>query len=69
MFLTPTEIVDLSGYHRFADQRKWLTAHGWTFVVAATGRPVVSRAHADLQLNGAPKLKKSWEPNMRAFTK
>ena len=53
MFLTPAELVDLTGYQRHADQRKWLTARGWVFEVAATGRPIVSIAYAKQRLGGS----------------
>lgn len=51
MFLSNDEMRDLTGYMRHADQRKWLTARGWLFEVAATGRPIVSKAHAESRLN------------------
>ena len=48
--LTDEEIAALTGYQRPADQRRWLAAHGWTFVLGGDGRPKVARAHADKQL-------------------
>jgi hypothetical protein len=47
MFLTPEELVELTGYNRMADQRKWLTARGWRFEVSAIGRPIVARSYAE----------------------
>jgi len=70
MFLTTDQIADLTGYQRHADQRKWLTARGWVFEVAATGRPIVSAAYAEQRLGGTePKKKPAWQPNLAAIRK
>lgn len=72
MFLTPAEITDLTGYQRHADQRKWLTARGWLFEVAATGRPVVARSYAEQRLGcqAADHVPaKAWKPNLAAIRK
>lgn len=70
MFLTADELHDLTGYQRHADQRKWLTARGWVFEVAATGRPIVARSYAEQRLGGtAPKAKPAWQPNVAAIRK
>jgi hypothetical protein len=72
MFLTLTQLSDLTGYQRHADQRKWLKARGWVFEVAATGRPIVSTAYAEQRLGGAvspaPTLA-AWSPNLAAIRK
>lgn len=55
MFLTDTELFDLTGYRRNADRCRWLDKHGWTYERnAITGRPVVSRNYAESKLSGAP---------------
>ena len=38
MFLTDTDLHSLTGYKRPAEQRRWLTAHGWAFEVRADGK-------------------------------
>ena len=72
MFLTPTQLADLTGYQRLADQRRWLASRGWVFEVAATGRPIVSTAYAEQRLGGtvapAPTLP-AWKPNLAAIRK
>lgn len=55
MFLTDTELLELTGYKRNADRCRWLRDHGWTFERnAITGRPVVSRSYAEAKLSGTP---------------
>lgn len=66
MFLTDTELFDLTGYRRNADRCRWLSEHNWKFEKSAiTGKPVVLRSYAESQLSGAavkaePKLNLSW---------
>jgi hypothetical protein len=38
MFLTDTDLQSLTGYKRAAEQRRWLTSHGWAFEVRADGK-------------------------------
>lgn len=69
MFLTPEEIRDLTGYQRHADQRTWLTNHGWKFVANATGRPIVLRSFAEKRLGDEGAVKKSAGPNFSVISK
>jgi len=69
MFLEPEEILKLTGYRRHADQRRWLEQHRWRFEVSATGAPVVSRAHAESNLNPGAASKTAWQPNVAAIRK
>lgn len=39
LLLTESELFNLTGYERFADQRKWLSARGWRYEITANGRP------------------------------
>lgn len=41
MFLTPEDIIALTGYKKPALQRRWLVDNGYSFDVRADGRPVV----------------------------
>jgi hypothetical protein len=52
LFLSAEERVELTGYRRNADQRKWLTHHGWMFEANAAGVPVISRVYAEGRLGG-----------------
>lgn len=45
MFLTATDLHDLTGYARPSKQIAWLRGEGFTFRVAADGHPRVLRAH------------------------
>lgn len=38
MFLTDADLQSLTGYKRPAEQRRWLTSHGWAFEIRADGR-------------------------------
>lgn len=75
LMLTDSELQELTGYVRMADQRKWLSARGWRFEVAANGRPGVSRSYAEKQLgvdstsNASVKQKREWKPNIAAIKK
>jgi hypothetical protein len=69
VFLTPNELILLTGYHRQADQRKWLTARGWRFETAMTGRPVVARSYAESRIGAVQSSKPSWSPNLAAIVK
>ena len=50
MFLTSEEIEFMTGYKLTAHQCRWLKSNAWVFVVAAGGRPVVSRAYTEQKL-------------------
>ena len=45
MFLTATELEDLTGYKTGKRQCRWLAEQGYSFDVRADGRPAVSRDH------------------------
>ena len=69
MFLTSAELAELTGYKLPAHQRRWLTAHGWSYATNANGRPVVSRSHAEARLAGAGVADQApaWAPNLEAL--
>ena len=50
MFLTDTDLQSLTGYKRPAEQRRWLTSHGWAFEIRADGknRVLIEEAHAKM---------------------
>ena len=50
MFLTSEELEFLTGYKLTSHQCRWLKFNAWVFVVAAGGRPVVSRAYAEQKM-------------------
>lgn len=52
MFLTPTELRELTGYQKPALQRRWLAEHGYRFDVRADGRAVVLIAAIEQKLAG-----------------
>lgn len=52
MFLTDDEIIRLTGKTRWSAQCRELQNRGWVLDVQTSGRPVVSRAHAEAKLGG-----------------
>ena len=50
MFLTPTELLELTGYKKPALQRRWLVEHGYRFDVRGDGRAVVLTAAIEKKL-------------------
>ena len=52
MFLTDTDLADLTGYQRPRWQRVWLREHGYPHDVDARGRPRVLRAVVVQRLGG-----------------
>ena len=43
LFLSETELVELTGYQRSKNQIRWLREHRWPFELASGGRPRVLR--------------------------
>ncbi|MEO8107463.1 MAG: DUF4224 domain-containing protein [Betaproteobacteria bacterium] len=50
VFLSEEELVELTGYRRYSRQAARLRNIGWTFIVNAADRPILSRAYVDQQL-------------------
>jgi hypothetical protein len=69
IFLDSTEMHDLTGYVRHADQRRWLTDRGWTFEQNANGRPIVLRSHAESRMGGDTGKQAEKRPNFTAIKK
>lgn len=72
MFLSAAELLELTGYKRHADQRRWLTVRHWVFETAATGRPVVAKSYAEARIGAAttaPMVPAPWAPNIAAIRK
>jgi hypothetical protein len=67
--LSPQELIELTGYTRNADQRKWLTMRGWIFVEARNGRPVVSRAYFDSKMGAVSSSRNEPAPNFSKIRK
>jgi hypothetical protein len=69
MFLTDTELIELTGWRRVFDQCRWLKAHGWKFEISGIGRPVVMRRHAEQKMLDGADAKPEWTPNIAAIKK
>lgn len=69
MFLKKDEVEELTGYKRFADQRRWLTKRSWKFEEAATGRPMVLRSYAETRMSAATVVPALRQPNIAAIRK
>jgi hypothetical protein len=68
-FLTQQEVEFLTGYKRKADQRRWLTDHGWVFSESANGRPVIGRAYAETRLGSQLAAPRAVTLNLAAIRK
>lgn len=70
MFLTQTELAELTERKRKADQIAWLKSNGFHYVIGANGHPRVLRDHVHARLCGgiisAP-VSASLEPNWGAM--
>lgn len=68
MFLTPIELVDLTGLHRPSAQLRWLRERGWPHEVTARGSPRVLRAYVEQRLSGlkAVAVPQRSRPNLAA---
>lgn len=53
LFLTHTDLVELTERSQAAAQIRWLVTHGWRHEVGASGRPKVMRAEAERHLLGS----------------
>lgn len=53
LFLTPAEMVELTGRRTSAGQRRWLGANGYRFALNANSRPVVARGHVLARLGAS----------------
>jgi Domain of unknown function (DUF4224) len=54
LFVPESCLEELTGLCQPAAQIRWLTRHGWRFVVNAAGRPVVARAEFDQHMVTKP---------------
>ena len=69
MFLSPEELQVLTGYARWADQRKWFASRRWIFEVNASGRPIVLKSYVEARL-GLPQLQtRAFAPNFESLSK
>lgn len=50
--LTSDELLDLTGYQRACDQRRWLTERGFVFELRRNGSPAVLRSHVEQRMGG-----------------
>jgi hypothetical protein len=53
MFLTPSQLHELTDRQRPSAQIAWLREHGWRFEVGASGRPKVAAAEFDRHMAGS----------------
>lgn len=51
MFLTATEIRELTGYRKPTYQKRWLIERRWLFEENRAGQPMVLREHLHSHLN------------------
>lgn len=66
MFLTDTEVAELTGLTRQSAQCHWLERHGIRHLVNAEGKPRVLRSHLE-RIMGGPAQKAKTQPNFDAL--
>lgn len=70
-FLTPEELIEVTGYKHPASQRDWLDRNGWQYVLNAARRPIVGRWFARQKLSGitptAAGPQPAWTPDFSAL--
>jgi len=54
MFLTPDELIALTGFRRPGAQARWLRSRGIRHFVNGVGHPVVARAWLDADRGAVP---------------
>jgi len=52
MFLSPSELRELTGYAHRAKQTSWLASRAWPYETSATGRVLVLRDYMVRRLSG-----------------
>lgn len=74
-FLTPEELIEVTGYKHPASQREWLDTNGWKYVLTGAHRPVVGRWFARMRLAGVQPTDGgnvepvAWKPDFSALFK
>ena len=68
MFLTQSEIEELTGFVCPSKQIAWLARNGIKFLVSATGHPKVLISHLqEIMMNNSGAKKRTSEPNFAAL--
>ncbi len=69
MFLTQTELAELTERKRKAHQIAWLDANSYHYAIGASGHARVSRAYVQARLSGVhlAAAPTSYEPNWSAI--
>lgn len=69
IILTTQELLDITGRIKASAQVRWLRQHGFTVMQRADGRPIVSRSHFQVKMDGiqAGTKPKTYEPNFGAL--
>lgn len=67
LYLTPEELIELTGRKLVSLQIQWLTTKGWKHEVNAAGRPIVARSYFEHRLGAAPNPnERRLRPNLAA---
>ena len=62
MFLTPTELIELTGFQRPSAQVRWLSRAGMRFAIGGDGAVKVLKAEVERYMLGGPVKR---EPRLR----
>lgn len=69
IYLTFEEIKGITGYIKSSAQIRWLRMNGFTILLRADGKPLLSRAHFELKMGGLSNSSKQqdYQPNLGAI--
>lgn len=67
LFLSDADLVDLTGYRRAHEQKRWLAARRWKFETNAAGKPRVARAYLERKLVGEAQTAEPLPPARHNF--
>lgn len=67
--LTAKELRDVTGRRMASAQVRWFRKNGFTVLQRADGKPLISRAHFEIKMDGLPGNPKSkeYEPDYGAL--
>jgi hypothetical protein len=66
MILSPSDLVEVTGFTRASAQIRWLRKHGWKFTVSGIDKPVVAIAEFNRHLVGG-RAARSQEVNLEGI--
>jgi hypothetical protein len=71
LFLSPADVVELTGLRQCAAQRRWLDANEWLYQIDSQGRPKVARSFFERKMTESIAVEtqpqSQWNVNVKAL--